>query len=623
MLIWNPSATPEELHLLLETLADEYPVKKSGTGTTLEFVKGAPGTLEVSFPDAGICRIVYGSLREAARGVGHALGGSSANEKMDFKTFGILFDVSRAPVMTVEHFKFWLRRMALTGYNLAMLYTKDTYTLPGEPYFGYMRGRYSTEEIKELDLYAQKLGIEMIAAIQALGHLEPVLRWSAYFKVKDTDNVLMVDEPESYKLIDKMLEFWSTALSSRRIHLGMDETHDLGRGRFYDFNGDERNFDIYNRHLGRVNDLCKKYDLKPIIWSDMYFRFANPQRNYYDLKTVVPADVAEKIPADVTLSYWDYYHDDPDFYKTFLEKHQAIGKQPVMASGIWTWPRLWYSQIRTERNAGAAMEGSRKAGVDELFFALWADDGGYCEFDSAFTGLAWAADYAANQGNVEPQRLRKLYAGVFGTDYDAQLLPCALDELNLESEDYRMHYELLASMMLWDDPLMGIMEKEYRFYDPQIWEKTLKRWKDLAGKLPQQENRRAAGDLDYIRDVTELLIAKVETRLALRESYRTKDHAALLTVAERAEKEIPEKIQQVLDSYRRQWFRSYKTYGLEVMQIRLSGVRERFIETARQIREYVAGSRKSLPELEPGDDIPVIGITENRYRMCATGGWFI
>ena len=55
MLIWNPASTPEELHLLLETLADEYPVRKSGTGVTVEFVKGAPRTLEVSYPADGKC----------------------------------------------------------------------------------------------------------------------------------------------------------------------------------------------------------------------------------------------------------------------------------------------------------------------------------------------------------------------------------------------------------------------------------------------------------------------------------------------------------------------------------------------------------------------------------------
>ncbi len=621
MLIWNRNNTPQEFHVLLETLAEEYPIRESGNGTKLEFVPGKPNELEVSYPAPGTCRIVCGSVRTAARALGYALGGGCARETLEFRTFGILFDVTRGSVITVEHFKYWLRRMALTGYNLGMLYTKDTYTLPGEPYFGYMRGRYSMEEIKVLDAYAKKLGIEMIASIQALGHLEPILRWPAYFKVKDTDNVIMVDEPESYKLIDKMLAFWSEALSSRRIHLGMDETHDLGRGRFYDVHGEERKFDIYNRHLGRVNDLCKKYALKPVIWSDMYFRFANPNQDYYDLATEVPPDVAAKIPADVTLAYWDYYHYDTDFYESFLKKHQSIGKQPMMASGIWTWARLWYSQWRTEHTVGPAMEGCRRTGVDEIFFALWGDDGGYCEFDSAFPGLAWAGDCAANGGKVDPARLKTFFAGVFGADYDEQTVPCDLDEINLTNADWHKHYELLGSMMLWDDPLMGIMEREYRYYDPEIWSKTLTRWRGVLEKTRSARKRRSAADLDYIQDVTELLIAKVETRLALREAYEKRDKTALLAVADRLEKELPERTDKVLASFRRQWFRSYKSYGLETMQIRLGGVKERSREVAAQIREYAGGTRKNLPELE--DDIPVMGVNETRYRMCATGGWFI
>ena len=40
-------------------------------------------------------------------------------------------------------------RIAMMGYNMAMIYTKDAYQLPDEPYFGYMRGAYSMEEIRE------------------------------------------------------------------------------------------------------------------------------------------------------------------------------------------------------------------------------------------------------------------------------------------------------------------------------------------------------------------------------------------------------------------------------------------------------------------------------------------
>ena len=36
------------------------------------------------------------------------------------------------------------------GLNSMMLYTEDTYTVDNYPYFGYLRGRYSKEELKEI-----------------------------------------------------------------------------------------------------------------------------------------------------------------------------------------------------------------------------------------------------------------------------------------------------------------------------------------------------------------------------------------------------------------------------------------------------------------------------------------
>ena len=42
----------------------------------------------------------------------------------------------------------------------------------------------------------------------------------------------------------------------------------------------------------------------------MYFRLSNPDQNYYDLKNPIPESVQKKIPQNVQLVYWDYYHQD-------------------------------------------------------------------------------------------------------------------------------------------------------------------------------------------------------------------------------------------------------------------------------------------------------------------------
>lgn len=70
------------------------------------------------------------------------------------------------------------------GMNVLMLYTEDTYEVPGEPYFGSYRGRYTKAEIQEMDAYASMFGIELVPCIQTLAHLHNALKWPGKMKLR-------------------------------------------------------------------------------------------------------------------------------------------------------------------------------------------------------------------------------------------------------------------------------------------------------------------------------------------------------------------------------------------------------------------------------------------------------
>ena len=108
---------------------------------------------------------------------------------------GAMLDCSRNAVPTMAAAKTFLRRLSRMGYNAVLLYAEDTYEVAGRPYFGYLRGRFSQAELRELDQYADALGIEMIPCIQTLGHMARALRWPCMEDVRDTDDVLLLDEP--------------------------------------------------------------------------------------------------------------------------------------------------------------------------------------------------------------------------------------------------------------------------------------------------------------------------------------------------------------------------------------------------------------------------------------------
>ena len=614
-LVWNRAETPAEINRMLSVLAEEYPVADCGDGMRIRFEKIAePGVLRMA-AEPGTIVIQYGSLQAAARGVGNALAGRTVSGDMVFKTLGIMLDCSRNAVMKVSYLKKWLRRLTLLGYNMVMLYTEDTYQLPEEPYFGYLRGGYSLEEMREIDAYASGLGIEMIGCIQTLGHLEHIIRWHAF--PNDSERVLLVDDDRTYALIGKMLDFWGKAFKSRRIHVGMDETHDPGRGRFMDLHGYERGFDIFNRHLGRVNEMCKERGLNPIIWSDMYFRMGNKELSYYDKSTVIPEDVRKKIPSNVTLCYWDYYHRDQEFYEDWIQRHRALGFDPHMGSGVWTWVCMWYDHEQTVNTVTPCLNACRKEKVSEVYFTMWGDNGAYCDYDSSLAGLAWAADLAWG-GKGADETVAPVFEAVCGASYREQITASEMQLACKVKDDVLRVY---TSLILWDDPLLGIVWREYRKFDENIWNLVLDRVREVRTKLAPSVEHREAGDIGHAWNLCDLVAKKIEMRFALLKAYEAGDRAELMRIRNCMVPEVIAAFEAVDATFRRQWMRRNKPFGLEIMQIRLAGLRERYAELARRIDELLEGRIEKIDELELEPEAR--GFCETRYRMLATGGWFI
>jgi hypothetical protein len=605
---WQTEDTPHELHALLRELGREYPLQESAAkGIRLKFEPGEPGTCIIR-RTGDVATIRCSGLSPALRGIGTVLAGlvpdgGEAREEMPFKTLGFMLDCSRNAVMNPEHFKRWLRRLALLGYNQAMLYTEDTYELEGEDYFGYQRGRYTAEELKDLDAYAAGLGIELVACIQTLGHLEQMLRWPAYADVTDFQSVLLVGEEKTYRLIAKMLDAVRDRFQSRRVHMGMDEAWHLGRGAYLDRFGARRRFDIFNEHLNRVCALCRERSLEPMLWSDMYFRMGSPSGRYFDSDARIPEDIAAQIPRDVRLVYWDYYHSDPEFYRDWIARHRAIGFEPVVASGVWTWSRLWYDPALTEANAGASIAACRETGVKELFFTLWGDDGACCDFDSALAGLAFAAERSYSR-EFEPKNLAARFQAVCRADYDAVR---RAGELN---------GPVSGAAILWDDPLLGIFHQHGLNGKAGSWQDVAQHFAGLRDDLSSRAAGNEAGDLRHAVLLADVLARKVNLRLKLEQAYRDRDRSGLAGV--RAE--IPAlvaRLEELAGSWREQWLRRNKPFGLEVLQIRVAGLRARYLELGQRLDELLAGRVTAIPELDTPAPKPQADIATSWHDLAS------
>ena len=175
-----------------------------------------------------------------------------------YECFGVMLDCSRNAVMTVSAVKRMIDCLAKMGYDTLELYTEDTYEVEGEPFFGYLRGRYTGEEIQEIDPYAKAHGVELIPCIQTLAHFTAFVRIGQCGGMFDTADILLVGEDRTYEFIDHLFASLAKNFSSRQVNIGMDEAHMVGLGRYLDKHGHRNRFDILIEHLQKVAEIAKK-----------------------------------------------------------------------------------------------------------------------------------------------------------------------------------------------------------------------------------------------------------------------------------------------------------------------------------------------------------------------------
>lgn len=565
---------------------ERFPEEGGEIGISFRQGEERPG-FRLTRTSTGI-EISYARKCDAFRGLGAAIMGAevAAGEYTPFSSLGVMLDVSRNAVLTVESLKRLFRHFALMGVNTLQLYMEDVYEIEGEPFFGYCRGRYRKEELREIDRYGDLLGIEVVPCIQTLGHLEKILQWPAYAALADTPAVLLVDDPGVRGLIEKMLDAVASCFRSRRIHVGMDEAHGIGLGRYRLLNGDRRPFDLLSTHLRTVVKLCSERGLQPMIWSDMYFRLGSATDDYYDRESQVPDHVAAEIPGPVDLVYWDYYHSDPEFYVDWIERHRKLGKEPVFAAGAWCWGRFWTCYPRAFATIGAGMKSAREAGLKEAMLTIWGDDGAEMDPVSILPSVQYFAECAYGTPAEAASRFDD-----FGIpSWDALLVGGELDP-NTGHEYEGGHSTNFGQWVLWHDPLLNFLEKHVPAEMPA-------RCEALAERLAHFQEKKPDLHLEFIRQLTVTLAVKSRLHLDVGRMYRDRDRAGLARMLEETVPQTLEGVRKLALLHRAVWGEWHKPWGWDVIERRYAGLISRLESLRTALEEHCRDEGKRIPELE-------------------------
>ena len=507
-----------------------------------------------------------------------------------FDTFGVMIDCSRNAVPSVAGLKRFFDVISKMGYNCAMLYTEDTYEVKGEPRFGYKRGRYSVEELKEIDRYAASVGIELIPCIQTLAHLNAIFRWGEYKKIQDIDDILLMENERTETLIENMFATLSEAISSRKIHIGMDEAHNVGRGKYLDKHGLCDRYEILLRHLNRVCEIARKYGYEPMMWSDMFFRLGNKGEYYVDEPLQFSKEITDKVPSDCTMVYWDYYSNAATRYDAMLESHKNLSDKVWFAGGSWVWggfaPHSRYSNVRN----ALAIPACIRHGVRNAFLTMWGDNGGECPYASALAGLMYAAALAEEMDEAE---MKAKFKEITGEDYDAFL------ELDLPNyifgENTTVGTANYSKNRLYDDPFLAMFidNANSKNADAAIYTEYAARLHENAKK----GNSEYACLFESMACLCDVLSVKFDLGVRTRVLYAAGDKEGLRALAEQDYTKALALLESFYTAYRKQWYTFNKTYGFEVQDTRLGGLERRLKNCREQLIAYANGEIETIEEL--------------------------
>ena len=504
---------------------------------------------------------------------------------MNLSRLGVMLDCSRNAVMKPEKVKEFIDILAKIGYNTLELYMEDTYEIEGEPYFGYLRGGYTAQELKDIDAYAEGKGVELIPAIQTLAHFNNLAKLPHYEDIIDINDILLVENEKTYALIDKMFKTLSETFSSRLVNIGMDEAHLIGLGKYLDANGFTDRYELLIRHLGKVAAIADKYGFTLHMWSDMFFRIGNWGK-YYGKDLCVSEGLSEKIPRNVELVYWDYYHTETEDYEAMMSAHKSINDDFWFAGGAWCWGGFAPFNGYAMRTMKAAMQASEKYNVKNIFVTMWGDDGKECSFFSLIPSLYAIKEYSV--GNFDETSIKQGFRSLFGIEFDDFTLLDIPNLLPLPHEEL----ETPCKALLYCDPFLGIL-------DDLVEEEGEIPYKEYATKLSEAGKR--AREYKYLFDTLSSLCSALEFKcdlgVRIRKAYKSADKSIIAHICLDID-EIKRRVSAFYDKFKSLWFCENKPFGFEIHDARLGGLIMRLNSCKERLKEYADGKIDKIDELE-------------------------
>ncbi len=345
------------------------------------------------------------------------LDGADIRDWPAMKYRGLHDDLSRGPVDTLEFQKKMIRTLAAYKANLYSPYFEHTQQYAANPFVAPPDASISPADARELTAYAAKYHVIVVPEQEAFGHLRHTLMWEKFVDIVETPHGALISpgQPGSLAFIHQMFSELATMYPGPFLHVGGDETSDLGLGR--------TRADVDSRGLAPVYlDFMQRIvtDLQPLHRKILFW-----------------GDVAQDAPAQVkalpqsfkdnTIAIAWGYTPRPEGFSKAIKPFSDAGLEMWVAPSINNYRQVYPNQQLGLDDIQEFTRDGQSLGATGQLNTLWDDDGESLA-NCNWYGILFGATAAWQHGESSIPAFQTSYGPVFHGD-NSGLLNEAENEL--------------------------------------------------------------------------------------------------------------------------------------------------------------------------------------------------
>ena len=367
---------------------------------------------------------------------------------------GLDDDLSRGPVPTLDFQKKQIRTIAAYKINIYSPYFEHTQQYASNPLMAPPGDSMSADDAKALVAYARPYHVTIIPEQEAFGHLHHNLTWEQYSQLAETPHgaVLAPGQPGSIPLIKQMFGELAALYPGPFLHVGADETVDLGTGQTK-ADVDARGLGaVYLDFMQRIVDALKPLNRKLLFWGDI--AQGSP-------------DLLKKMPQsfkDSTIAVPWTYGPEPRGFDRYITPFTNAGFETWVAPGINNWSRVYPNNNMAMLNIQGFIRDGQRLGSTGALNTIWDDDGEGLE-NMDWYGILFGAAASWQKGESSIPQFEDAYGQVFHGDMTG--------DLNEAQKEMMLAHDLLQKQarvgdgsdgLFWIDP----MSKDGQVYAAKI-----------------------------------------------------------------------------------------------------------------------------------------------------------